>query len=238
MGWGEGPGSGGGERCLDLLITSLLVESGHVNLLGEDDIDRQLLAAVILQQEVLLLAKHVVVAQVGHPGFALVEKDDGHGAQHHQAGEHAQDGEADGLSLGEERGTLVELFHGHLQDVLLGLLNRQLVHPGGQAVGEPIAAGQVGDLHGASPALLRARGTHERGLAQTLEAHLGVLEAGAPVLARATGAVAHRAAAGLVDESSWAAATEVTPDVGADAIVLAWVRGTAVGCGYDLTEVA
>lgn len=178
----------------------------------------------------------MIVAQVGHPGLALVEEDDGHGAQHHQAGEHTQDGEADGLSLGEERGTLVELLHGHLQDAVLGLLNWQLVHPGGQAVGEPVAAGQVGDLHGASPALLRARGTHERGLAQTLVAHLGVLEAGAPVQARATGADAHRAAAGLVDESGWAAATEVAPDIGADAIILTWVRGAAVG--NDLAEVA
>lgn len=178
----------------------------------------------------------MTVAQVGHPGLALVEEDDDHGAQHHQAGEHTQDGEADGLSLGEERGTLVELFHGHLQDVVLGLLNWQLVHPRGYAVGEPVAARQVGDLHRAGPALLRARGTHEPGLAQTLVAHLGVLEAGAPVLARATGAVAHRAAAGLVDESSWAAATEVAPDFGADAIVLAWVRGAAVV--NDLAEVA
>lgn len=223
-------------RGSDVVFAGLLAEGGHVELLGEEDVDRQVLAAVAVQQEAVLPPQHAVVAQVGQPGLALVQEDDAHGAEHHQTGQHAQDGEADGLALGEEGSALVELLHGHLQDAVLGLGHRQLVHPGGQAVGQPVPAGQTGDLLGARGALPAAEGARELGLAQTLVPHLGVLQAGAPVEARVGGAVAHGAAAGLVHEAGGAAAAEVAPDVGANALVLAWVRGAAVG--HDLAEIA
>ena len=63
-----------------------------------------------------------------------------------------------------------------------------------------------------------------------------MLQAGAAVEARLAGAGVDRAAAGLVHEAGGAAAAEVTPDVGADALVLARVGAAAVS--HDLAEVA